>query len=72
MLSAKQNFLETVKPDGKPDRLVKRLRAVLFCPATRSRPMSAESGTWVCRRKRPVGHHYNLAPGRRRCYAARH
>jgi hypothetical protein len=32
MLSAKQNFLETVKPDGKPDRLVKQFEGCAFLP----------------------------------------
>ena len=29
MLSAKENFLETIKPDGKPDRLVKQYEGFL-------------------------------------------
>ncbi len=32
MLNAKQNFLETVKPDGKPDRLVKQFEGTVFLP----------------------------------------
>lgn len=32
MLSAKENFLETIKPDGKPDRLVKQYEGAVFYP----------------------------------------
>ena len=32
MLSNKQNFLETIKPDGKPDRLVKQFEGTVFLP----------------------------------------
>ncbi len=33
MLSAKENFLETIKKDGKPDRLVKQFEGtVSFLP----------------------------------------
>jgi hypothetical protein len=32
MLSPKQNFLETIKPDGKPDRIVKQYEATSFLP----------------------------------------
>ena len=32
MLSARQNFLETIKPDGKPDRIVKQYEATSFLP----------------------------------------
>ena len=32
MLSAKQNFLETIKPGGKPDRIVKQYEATSFLP----------------------------------------
>lgn len=32
MLNARQNFLETVKPDGKPDRLVKQFEGTVFIP----------------------------------------
>ena len=33
MLSAKQNFLETIKKDGKPDRLVKQYEATVYIMA---------------------------------------
>ena len=32
MLSAKENFLETIKKDGKPDRLVKQFEGTVFFP----------------------------------------
>ena len=32
MLTAKENFLETLKPDGKPDRLVKQYEGNVFFP----------------------------------------
>jgi hypothetical protein len=32
MLTAKQNFLETIKPDGKPDRIVKQFEGTKFMP----------------------------------------
>ena len=32
MLSAKENFLETMKKDGKPDRLVKQFEGTVFFP----------------------------------------
>ncbi len=32
MLSAKQNFLETIKPGGKPDRIVKQYEGLAFTP----------------------------------------
>ena len=32
MLSAKENFLETIKPNGKPDRLVKQYEGAVFYP----------------------------------------
>lgn len=32
MLNAKQNFLETIKKDGKPDRLVKQFEGTVFLP----------------------------------------
>ncbi|HBN56288.1 MAG TPA: uroporphyrinogen decarboxylase (URO-D), partial [Lachnospiraceae bacterium] len=32
MLTAKQNFLETIKPDGKPDRLLKQYEGTAFFP----------------------------------------
>ncbi|MDR0812975.1 MAG: uroporphyrinogen decarboxylase (URO-D) [Oscillospiraceae bacterium] len=32
MLSAKQNFLETIKPGGRPDRLVKQFEGTVFLP----------------------------------------
>lgn len=32
MLNPKQNFLETIKPDGKPDRIVKQYEATAFLP----------------------------------------
>ena len=32
MLTAKQNFLETIKPDGKPDRLMKQYEGTAFFP----------------------------------------
>ncbi|MDR1589622.1 MAG: uroporphyrinogen decarboxylase (URO-D) [Oscillospiraceae bacterium] len=32
MLTAKQNFLETIKPGGKPDRLVKQFEGTVFLP----------------------------------------
>ena len=32
MLSAKQNFLETIKPNGNPDRLVKQFEGTVFLP----------------------------------------
>ena len=32
MLSAKENFLETIKPDGKPDRLIKQYEGAVFYP----------------------------------------
>jgi hypothetical protein len=32
MLTAKQNFLETIKKDGKPDRLVKQFEGTAFLP----------------------------------------
>ena len=32
MLTAKQNFLETIKPGGKPDRIVKQFEGVRFIP----------------------------------------
>ncbi len=32
MLNPKQNFLETIKPDGKPDRLVKQFEGTVFLP----------------------------------------
>jgi len=34
MLSAKQNFLETIKPDGKPDRLVAQFEGTAFVPVS--------------------------------------
>ncbi len=33
MLTAKENFLETIKPDGKPDRLLKQFEGTAFFPA---------------------------------------
>ena len=33
MLSSKENFLETVKKDGKPDRLVDQYENLAFFPA---------------------------------------
>ena len=33
MLSAKQNFLETVKKDGQPDRLIDQYENMVFFPA---------------------------------------
>jgi len=32
MLTPKQNFLETIKPDGKPDRIVKQFEGMKFMP----------------------------------------
>jgi hypothetical protein len=32
MLSAKQNFLETIKRGGKPDRIVKQFEGTAFLP----------------------------------------
>jgi hypothetical protein len=32
MLSARQNFLETIKPGGKPDRIVKQFEGTVFLP----------------------------------------
>lgn len=32
MLNAKQNFLETIKPNGKPDRIVKQFEGTVFLP----------------------------------------
>ena len=32
MLNPKQNFIETIKPDGKPDRLVKQFEGTVFLP----------------------------------------
>jgi hypothetical protein len=32
MLNPRQNFLETIKPDGKPDRLVKQYEGTAFLP----------------------------------------
>jgi hypothetical protein len=32
MLNQRQNFLETIKPDGKPDRLVKQYEGTAFLP----------------------------------------
>ena len=33
MLTAKENFLETIKPDGKPDRIVKQFEGTKFIPS---------------------------------------
>lgn len=32
MLNARENFLETIKPDGKPDRIVKQFEGTVFLP----------------------------------------
>ena len=32
MLSARENFLETIRPDGKPDRLMKQFEGTVFYP----------------------------------------
>ena len=32
MLNQRQNFLETIKPEGKPDRLVKQYEGTAFLP----------------------------------------
>ena len=40
MLSAKENFLETIKPDGKPDRLVKQYEGAVFIRLTQQHPIS--------------------------------
>ncbi len=32
MLNPKQNFIETIKSDGKPDRLVKQFEGTVFLP----------------------------------------
>jgi len=33
MLTTKQNFLETIKPDGRPDRIVKQFEGTKFMPS---------------------------------------
>ena len=32
MLNARELFLETIKPDGKPDRLLKQYEGTIFMP----------------------------------------
>ena len=32
MLSKRENFLETIKKDGKPDRLIKQFEGTTFLP----------------------------------------
>jgi hypothetical protein len=46
MLRVKENFLETIKPDGKPDRLVNcyEFMGLLFAPATTLEHHSASPG----------------------------
>jgi hypothetical protein len=49
MLSVKENFLETIKPNGKPDRLVNcyEFMGLMFAPATALEHHSASPGQTV-------------------------
>ena len=51
MLTSVQNFLETVKPDGKPERLSRQYEGTVFFPPNPASTYIREIGRASCRER---------------------